>query len=130
MNKKTIIKIMLGFLIAVILFHLSIILKIVPYDIAWGGRLTNDTEMYLFETISITILVFLCVILLVKGTYLKPIIPMKIVDIILWGFLIIFALNTIGNVLARTNFEKFFAILTFGFSIFLWIIVGGNKKMK
>jgi len=130
MNKKTIIKIMLGFLIAVILFHLSIILKIVPYDIAWGGRLTNDPEMYLFETISITILVFLCVILLVKGTYLKPIIPMKIVDIILWGFLIIFTLNTIGNVLARTNFEKFFAILTFGFSIFLWIIVGGNKKMK
>jgi hypothetical protein len=43
-----------GLLVILILFHLSIIAKIIPYNITWGGRLTNDTEMYVFETISIS----------------------------------------------------------------------------
>jgi len=54
---------MLGLLIAVLLFHLSIILKIIPYEITWGGRLKNDSEMYVFETISIVINLFLFLIL-------------------------------------------------------------------
>jgi len=87
MTSKTDIKILLGLLIVVILFHLCIVLKIVPYDIAWGGRLTNDTEMYVFEGVSITINLFLMALLLIKDSYIKAIIPLKIVSIILWVFL-------------------------------------------
>ncbi len=114
---------MLGLIIAVTIFHLSIILKIIPYEITWGGRLKNDAEMYVFETISIAINLFLDFILLTKGSYIRQIIPMKVVNLILWIFLILFGLNTIGNVLAKTNFEKFFAILTFASSILIWIIL-------
>jgi len=71
MNPKTAIKIMLWMLLAVILFHLSIILKIVPYEITWGGRLKNDSEMYVFETVSILINLFLSLILLIKGKYVR-----------------------------------------------------------
>lgn len=53
MNSKTAIKIMLCLVVAILLFHSSIILKIVPYEITWGGRLKNDSEMYVFEIISI-----------------------------------------------------------------------------
>ena len=55
MEKITAINLMLYLLVVVILFHLCIMLKIVPYEISWGGRLKNDTEMYVFETISIII---------------------------------------------------------------------------
>lgn len=120
---RTAIKLMLGLIIAVTIFHLSIILKIIPYEITWGGRLKNDAEMYVFETISIAINLFLDFILLTKGSYIRQIIPMKVVNLILWIFLILFGLNTIGNVLAKTNFEKFFAILTFASSILIWIIL-------
>ena len=58
MNINTSIKIFLGLLFSVILFHICIIIKIIPYNIAWGGRLTNDNEMYVFESISILINVF------------------------------------------------------------------------
>ena len=117
------IKIYLGLLLAVILFHLCIITKIIPYDITWGGRLTNDTEMYVFEAISILINVFLSWVLLMKGSLVKHKFSNKVVNIILWIFFAIFVLNTIGNIFAKTTFEKLFAILT-GFSaILIWNIV-------
>lgn len=128
MRPKIAIKIMLCLLVAVILFHLSILLKIVPYDMAWGGRLKNDMEMYIFETISMVINLFLISILLIKGNYLKDLLPPKIVTIILWIFLVLFGINTLGNIIAKTNFEKFFAILTLVLSFLIWIILTNGKK--
>ncbi|NJB84239.1 magnesium-transporting ATPase (P-type) [Wenyingzhuangia aestuarii] len=115
-------------LFAIILFHLSIILKIVPYEITWGGRLKNDSKMYVFETISILINCFLCFILFVKGKFIREFLSMKIVNISLWIFVIIFGLNTVGNILAKTNFEKFFSLLTLTFTILIWIILHNDKK--
>ena len=121
------IKIFLGLLFLVILFHICIITKIIPYNIAWGGSLTNDTEMYVFETISILINIFLSWILLMKSNLLKFEFSDKIVQIILWIFFALFILNTIGNIFAKTNFEKFFAVLTALSAILIWYIVKQKK---
>lgn len=120
---KNVIKVFLGILIVVILFHFSIIIKIVSYNITWGGRLQNDSEMYVFEIISILINVFLCLILLMKGNYINNKFSNRTINVILWIFFGIFALNTFGNIFAKTNFEKMFSILTALFSVFLWIIL-------
>ena len=127
MNLKTTIKIFLGLLFSVIVFHICIMLRIIPYNIAWGGRLTNDNEMYVFETISILINLFLCCVLLMKGDFIIFKFSDKIVKVILWTFFGLFVLNTIGNIFAKTNFEKLFAILT-GLSAFLiWNIIRQKK---
>lgn len=123
MKYKTPIKILLGLLIAVILFHISVIAKVIPYDIAWGGQLQNDSDMYVFEAISILINLFLGIVLLMKGGYLKFRFKEKITNIILWIFFALFVLNTIGNLFAKTNFEKSFSVLTFVFAILIWIIL-------
>lgn len=123
MNSKIAIKIMLCLVGAILLFHSSIILKIVPYEITWGGRLTTNSEMYVFETISILTNLILGLTLLIKGNYIRQLISLKTVTITLWIFLILFGLNTIGNVFAKTNFEKIFAVLTLSLSILLWIIL-------
>lgn len=124
------IKIFLGLLILIILFHLCIIIKIIPYDITWGGRLTNDTEMYIFETISILINVFLSWVLLMKGNFVQYRFSNKAVYVILWIFFAVFILNTIGNIFAKTLFEKQFAFLTGLFSILLWLIIMKDKFSK
>ena len=126
MNTKNVIKIMLGLLLLVIGFHFCIIAKIIPYKIAWGGRLTTDIEMYVFETISIIINLFLVLILSIKANFVKPILTKKIINIVLWCFLVLFILNTIGNIFAKTNFEKFFAVLTFIFAL----IIGNILRKK
>ena len=90
MNPKITIKILLCLIAAVTLFHLAILIKIIPYEITWGGKLKNDAEMYLFESISILINLFLAYVLLIRGEYVHKLIPSKVVNIILWIFLFIF----------------------------------------
>lgn len=123
MVSKTAVKIILGLLIGVIIFHLCIIFKIIPYDITWGGKLKNDSEMYVFESISILVNLFLGWMLLMKGEFVKPILASKVVNIVLWVFLVLFILNTIGNLFAETNFEKLFSILTLILSVLIGIVL-------
>jgi len=117
------IKLLIGLLTLVILFHGCIMAKIIPYGIAWGGRLENDTQMYIFESVSILINAFLITVLLLKANYIHHRFSDKWLHGILWVFQLLFILNTVGNILAKTNFEKFFAILTFAFAMLLWIIL-------
>ena len=116
-------KIMLGLLSIVIIFHILIIVKIIPYSIAWGGRLQSDEQMYTFETVSIIIHLFLCFILLMKGRHIKLRFGEKTLNIVLRFFLGLFILNTFGNLFAQTSFEKLFALLTLLSAFLIWVIL-------
>ena len=130
MNPKLTIKMLLWLIAAVTLFHLAVLIKIIPYEITWGGKLKNDAEMYLFESISILINLFLAYVLLVKGEYVSKLISTEVVNIILWVFLFIFGLNTLGNILAETLFEKSLSLLTLVFTFLLWNILKKSKKRQ
>ena len=127
MNSKIAIKLLLCMFGAVILFHFSILFKLIPYDISWGGHLKNDTEMYAFEAVSILINVLLIVLVLIKGKLIKAIVPLKFVNSALWVFFVLFCLNTLANFFAATNFEKYFSILTAAAAYLIWVIL---KKPK
>ena len=129
MNPKLTIKVLLWLIAAVSLFHLTILIKIIPYEITWGGKLKNDAEMYLFESISILINLFLGFVLLIKGEYVLRLIPLRVVNVILWIFLFIFGLNTLGNILAATLFEKSLSLLTLVFTFLLWNVLKKSKKI-
>ena len=128
MNLKITIKILLWLIAAVTLFHLGILIKITPYEITWGGKLKNDAEMYLFESISVLINLFLGYVLLIRGEYVVKLIPAKGVNIILWIFLFIFGLNTLGNIFAETLFEKSLSLLTHVFTFLLWNVLKKSKN--
>ena len=118
----------IGLLMLVIVFHGFIIAKIIPYTIAWGGRLENDSQMYVFESISILINGFLITVLLLKANYIKHKFSERILNGILRFFQVLFILNTIGNIVAKTNFEKYFALLTAILAIFIWKILKKNTR--
>ena len=69
MRSKTALNILILLVSVLVLFHLGIILKLIPYEITWGGRLKNDSEMYVFEAISIALNLFLFLLLLIKGKF-------------------------------------------------------------
>lgn len=123
MKAQTAIQLTLYLIGAVLLFHLTILTKVIPYEITWGGKLKNDVEMYVFEVISITINIFLGLVVIIKGERLPAFIPMKVVNIILWAFFFLFILNTIGNIFSKTLIEKSLAIVTLFFSYLLFIIL-------
>jgi membrane protease YdiL (CAAX protease family) len=122
-RQKKAAKVLLAMLSIVIFLHLLIILKIVPYAIAWGGRLQNDEQMYMFETVSILINLILICILLIKGRYVRLQFNKKILNLVLWIFFMLFILNTVGNLFAQSNFEKLFAVVTLTLAILIWIIL-------
>ncbi len=123
------IKLMLVLLSLVTVFHLCILAKLIPYNIAWGGNLKTDLEMYVFETISILVNLFLMLVLAIKGSYVKWNWNEKVVNGILWIFFFVFVLNTVGNIVAKTNFEKTFSLLTLAFAVLLWQILK-KRKLK
>lgn len=123
MKRSTSINILLTLLAIVIVFHFLIVIKIIPYSIAWGGRLQSDTAMYAFESASILINLFLVWLLLMKVRYVNAVLKEKTIKIFLWIFFALFLLNTVGNLFAKTAFERTFSIITLVFSILIWKVI-------
>ncbi len=121
-NKQTLLKILIGISFLATGFHLLILIKVIPYDIAWGGKLKNDIEMYVFEVLSIIINSFFIYVLLQKGNYVPVVFSEKTLSVILWIFFAIFMLNSIGNLFAETTFEKLFTVVTLFNAILIWLI--------
>ncbi|MFN7259374.1 MAG: hypothetical protein ACK5TU_05710 [Cyclobacteriaceae bacterium] len=122
-DTKKIIKTLIVIYSIITVFHSCILLKIIPYDITWGGRLQNDQEMYVFETTSIAINLFLIWILLMKGDFVQYKFPVKVIHVILWIFVVVFTLNTVGNIFAKTLLEKAFTLLTLGSAVAIGFVL-------
>ena len=127
MNQKNYAKGLIGITAAVLVFHFLILLKIVPYDIAWGGRIETVQEMIVLELLSIAINLFFVLVLLQKVHLVRLFFSERALTYILWGFFFIFVLNTLGNLFAKTLFEKIFAIVTFIYAFLIWKL---NKRQK
>lgn len=94
------------------IFHLLVIVGIIPMNIVWGGRLESKVELIKLETVSLIIL-FICTILtLLKAKYIKIPGSRSIANIGMWLLFLLFLLNTIGNIFAITWLEKLFALIT------------------
>lgn len=128
MNKSLYLRILMGITVLATLFHITLLIGVIPYEIAWGGRLETEEEMYVFETLSILINLFFIFVLLQKGGYIRSYFNQKTISIILWIFFAIFVLNTLGNVFAKTNFEKAFTIVTLANAIFIYLINRSNTR--
>ncbi len=120
---------LLTILCSVMVFHFLVLIQIIPYQIVWAGRLNSIAEMQRFETISILINCFIILIITIKGNYLNFKFSSKIINSLLWLFVILFSLNTIGNLMAKSNFEKLvFTPLTFILAILCFRIIKEGQK--
>lgn len=89
-----------------IVFHFLILIKVIPYAIAWGGRLTNDTEMFIFESVSISINMAFLLVTTTKHKQIKQDKSSTFISVMLWIMFVVFAINTIGNLFSLNNYEK------------------------
>ena len=104
---KTALNGMLILLTLLIIFHVFVLAQIIPYQVVWAGRLNTVSQMRRFEVLAIVPNVILAMVLLLKGNYIRNRLPEKIVNAIIWLFVIVFFLNTVGNLFAVTKFEKY-----------------------
>jgi hypothetical protein len=113
----------------IILFHLLVLIGVVPSSIVWGGRAANRQELIGLEIISIALnSIFLMLSLILNGNLkinLKP----WIIKIVLWFMSIIFLLNTLGNLMAKSSIETIiFTPITILLSVFSLYLAITERK--
>ena len=128
-SKRIALKLMIGLLSIILVFHLCVLFEIISYKIVWAGKLESKEEMYVFESISILINFFLIIVLTIKFQNIKKSETNKIINTIIWGGAFLFALNTLGNLFAKSLIEQILGtLLTFISATLCSIIV--KKKNK
>lgn len=115
----------------VIVFHLLVLFRVIPYTIVWAGKINTVEQMRVFEMVSLAINLLLIITILIKGKYLKINIHPKIIQVILWIFFILFVLNTIGNLFSKSTFELVvFTPLTLLLALLFYFVLFPSKKTK
>lgn len=97
---------------ALILFHLLVLFGVIPFDLVWGGKLSSVEEMYKFELPALGISLLFQGILFMEAKKTKFRLSKQVRKMFLIGFLLLFVLNTLGNIMANSLFEKAFAVVT------------------
>lgn len=118
-----------------IVFHLSILMGILIFDFApvdylWGGRMETSAQLLTFELISLLISALFFVLILIKSNRINLPALNGVVHIAMWLFFILFLFNTVGNLIAKTTFEKLFALVTGLLALLVLRIVIEKKTGK
>ena len=115
----------------VVIFHVLILMNFIPYNIVWGGRIKDKSQLLRFEIISIAVNLLMLVVVLMKAKVFNVDINQKLITISLWVMAAVFMLNTIANLLSINDFERFvFTPLTMILSVFCLKLVLSRKPKE
>jgi hypothetical protein len=89
-----------------IVFHLLVLMKVIPYKIVWGSRLKTDSDMYKLETVSVILNVFFLIVILSISNYIPFTINDSVLTVLLWIMAALFLFNTVVNMLSKNRLEK------------------------
>lgn len=87
-------------------FHILVVAGFVPSTIVWGGRITDRSRLVRMELVSIGIMIVAAVVIALRATSLMQGSSSPVLTVATWGLVALFALNTVGNLFAKTTFEK------------------------
>ncbi|MEJ7827226.1 MAG: hypothetical protein WKF91_03495 [Segetibacter sp.] len=126
-SQKQAINLMIALLTAVLVFHTLVLTGVIPYAIVWAGKINSVAEMRTLEVISILVNAFAILIMILKADYMAHKIPTKILNAIISLLAVLFSLNTLGNLFAKSVFELYFTPLTFILAVLCLRIVIETK---
>lgn len=121
-------KVLLGLFSVAIVFHILVISGILPNEIVWGGRISFKEELYIMESISILVNVLFLFIILIKSGNIRIQYNSKLINGMIWVMFLLFILNTIGNLLAKTSIETIiFTPVTFISAVLCFVLLSKEK---
>jgi hypothetical protein len=107
-----------------LIFHILVLVRIIPFSIVWGGRISTVSEMQRFEITSLFINGLLLFVVMKKGGLISLNLPSSLTQTILWFYVISFIFNTLGNLFAKADLESLiFTPLTIVSAILCYRIV-------
>ena len=89
------------------IFHVLVLLKIIPADIVWGGQLKGvPTNLVTLETVALLMTAVFILVVAAKLGYLQAGKLSGVVNIGVWLIFAYLLLNTMGNLASGISFEK------------------------
>lgn len=124
-------RLLICLLLLVFVFHLCVAVGWVPNSIVWGGRIQSQEEFYLLEGVSLLINMAFIWVVAQSAAYIKSRIPPKGLKLVLFAMAGLYALNTLGNLMAINPLEKYlFTPLTLISAVLcLRLAIGEQKKL-
>lgn len=115
---------LIGIFSLAMVFHVLVLTGVVPYRQVWGGRLKTREEMLAFESVSLLLNALFLAVLLAKANLLNVRLPRRFVNATLWVMVVLFALNTVGNLFAAQPLERYIATpITLALSVLCFVVV-------
>ncbi|WP_247232893.1 hypothetical protein [Telluribacter sp. SYSU D00476] len=110
-----------------IVFHVLVVLGVIPFEIVWGGRLQDRSQMLAFEIVSLGINLFMLAIICVRAGIVRINVHPMLTRVIFWAMFGLFLLNTVGNIFSNNSLERLiFTPLTLILSIFCFRVAVGK----
>ena len=103
--------------VLLILFHIIVVigggvLTVIPHDIVWGGRIADRETLLVTEIVSLAVTAVFLFLTLVKAGRLKIRLLSAVSHYAMWVLFVCFLLNTAGNLVSKTVFEKSMAVFS------------------
>jgi hypothetical protein len=98
---------LLGALGLLAVFHILVLLRVIPADIVWGGAIQDSTtSLFALEMISLFVTLLFAVVIAAKAGYIKAFRFQTAVNIGVWVVFAILLLSMIGNFASGVAFEN------------------------
>lgn len=112
-----------------ILFHFTVMIGLVPPNIVWGGRVNKTNELLRLELFSIVLNSLFLVFILIVNKTINISLKVLLIKTILWIMGLVFLLNTLGNLFAKSSIETMiFTPITILLSFFsIYLAINYNK---
>ena len=88
-----------------LVFHILVLLKIVPADIIWGGQ-ANARNLITLEIIAIVVTLFFGFVIAAQTGYINVGKFAVVVNILVWIIFLFLVLNTLGNLASGISAES------------------------
>ncbi len=99
--------ILLFLLILLSLFHVLVLLRVLPSDVVWGGQTGNSpSNLFTLELVALLATLIFILIVALKTGYLKISKLKKLATIGIWIMGVFFLLNMGGNYNSSSSVEK------------------------
>lgn len=127
-SEKITINVLILLLSLVVVFHIFVIGGVIPFEIVWGGRLTDVSKMRVYESISIGLNLMMLFMVMTKAGILHFRINEKVYRIFFGLMCLLFLLNTAGNIFSKNDLERMiFTPLTLIFAVLFLRLTITNK---
>ncbi len=111
---------------AALLFQVFVLLGFIPTEMVWGGKLESDEERTVMALVAIGVLLMMIAIVLIRMGHIG-----KSIAVIgrygMWAIMLLFALNTVGNLVAEDLRETLiFTPVTLVAALLAWRVALGE----